>query len=98
MRPRHSQSWPRYASSRPLEADRIAQGMFHEVHNEFDPTPGQLATLITEWVHAHLGTTSGAAPGVVSETTGVGQGETSIGHREGTESVQPVTAMSSSKL
>ena len=74
--------------------------MFHEVHNEFDPTPGQLAALITEWVHAHLGTTSGIASGVTTDTAGPAEGQTppSISDSGEAESVRPTTAMGSSKL
>jgi acylglycerol lipase len=28
----------------------IPQGMFHEVHNELDPTPAEVALLVGEWV------------------------------------------------
>jgi hypothetical protein len=31
--------------------------MLHEVHNELEPTPLDLAKLVSDWVHAHIGET-----------------------------------------
>ncbi|WWD17260.1 hypothetical protein CI109_101698 [Kwoniella shandongensis] len=35
----------------------IIEGMYHEVHNELEPVPSNLAKTITEWVHARAGVT-----------------------------------------
>ncbi|RSH87302.1 hypothetical protein EHS25_003211 [Saitozyma podzolica] len=35
----------------------LLKGMLHEVHNELEPTPQDLAKLISDWVHAHIGDT-----------------------------------------
>ena len=41
--------------------------MFHEVHNELEPVPTQVASMITQWVHAHVGETIGAGgDGIIS--------------------------------
>jgi hypothetical protein len=34
--------------------------MLHEVHNELEPVPTDLAATITEWVHRQIGTGAGA--------------------------------------
>lgn len=33
----------------------------HEVHNEYEPAPSNLASLISEWIHERIGQTSGSA-------------------------------------
>ncbi|WVQ86065.1 hypothetical protein IAT38_008233 [Cryptococcus sp. DSM 104549] len=34
---------------------KVFEGMYHEVHNELEPTPTELATTVTEWINARLG-------------------------------------------
>ncbi|WVR07084.1 hypothetical protein IAU60_004123 [Kwoniella sp. DSM 27419] len=47
-------------------------GMYHEVHNELDPVPANLAKIVTDWVHARAGATSSGsatAEGVQPDTS-----------------------------
>ncbi|WVF71485.1 hypothetical protein IAT40_006291 [Kwoniella sp. CBS 6097] len=41
----------------------IIEGMYHEVHNELEPTPTDLAKTITDWVHARAGAGTGTGTG-----------------------------------
>ncbi len=42
--------------------------MYHEVHNEFEPVPTQLANMISQWIDAHIdgpiGSTNETVPGL----------------------------------
>jgi hypothetical protein len=44
--------------------------MYHEVHNELEPVPTDLAKTISAWIHARLGAPVDAPPTSVAPSEG----------------------------